>query len=398
MSAFLAIAALLAALALAFLLPPLLRVRAPSAAAAREEANAAIYREQLAELDADRARGAIGEEAYLLARRELERRIVAEAQVSSALAGSGTLRHRTAAIAVAVFLPVAASLGYWQFGNPGAMLAPPPPDVSNVTPEQMRELTERLWERMHAEPGDPQGWMLLGRSLAVFGDHERAAQAYARAAALLPKDANLLADYADALAMARNRKLAGEPLALVKRALAIDPEHVKALALAGTAEFERGDNAAAIGYWTRVLKLVPPDSEFARSVGSSIEEARRIAGTPAAQAELRLEGTVSLDPALFARVAADDTVFVIARPTSGARMPLAVARTTVAKLPYRFTLDDSMAMAPGASISGQSQVVVAARVSKSGNAAPQKGDIEGVSGPVVPGAKGIAIVMSRVID
>jgi cytochrome c-type biogenesis protein CcmH len=395
---FLAIATLLAALALAFLLPPLLRARAPAAAAAREEANAAIYREQLAELDTELARGAMSEEAYALARRELERRIVAESQSAALPASAGTLRHRSAAIAVAMFLPLAVSLGYWQFGNPAALLGTAVPDTSNVTPEQMRELTERLWERMHAAPEDPQGWILLGRSLAVFGDHERAAQAYARAAALVPADAGLLADYADALAMVRGRKLAGEPFALVKRALEIDPEHVKALALAGTAEFERGDNAAAIAYWTRVLRQVPPDSEFARSVGSSIEEARRLAGTPTAQAELRLEGTVSLDPALAARVGADDTVFVIARPTSGARMPLAVARTTVGKLPYSFTLDDSMAMAPGASISGQSQVVVAARVSKSGNAAPQKGDIEGVSNPVAPGAKGIAILMSRVID
>jgi len=398
MSAFLAIAGLLSVAALAFLLPPLLRTRTPAETAGREDANAAIYREQLAELEAELARGAIGEEAYSHARREIERRIVAEAHARSVATAREPRRQRAAALAVALFVPLVAALGYWQLGNPAAIRGVPAMDVSNVTPEQMRALTERLWERMHAEPGDPQGWMLLGRSLAVFGDHERAAQAYARAAALVPSDANLLADYADALAMASGGKLEGEPFALVQRALAIDPEHVKALALAGSARFERGEHAAAIEYWDRVLKQVPADSEFARSVATSIEEARRLAGAPATQSASSLRGTVKLDPKLAALAAPGDTVFVIARPASGARMPLAVARTTVRELPFSFTLDDSMAMAAGAKISAHASVVVAARISKSGNATPGKGDIEGVSAAHAPGASGIDVVMSRVID
>lgn len=397
MSTFLAISVLLAAAALAFLLPPLLRARPPAAVAGREDANAAIYREQLAELDAERARGTLGDEAYAHARGEIERRIVAEARARAVAADREPRRQRAAALAVALFVPLVAATGYWQLGNPAAIRGVPPVNVADVTPEQMRELTERLWERMHAEPGDPQGWMLLGRSLAVFGDHERAAQAYARATALVPGDAGLLADYADALAMARGGRLEGEPLALVQRALALEPEHIKALALAGSAQFERGDHAAAIGYWDRVLKQVPPDSEFARSVAESVAEARRLAGT-AAQSAATLEGEVSLDPALASRVSPADTVFVLARPASGARMPLAVVSTTVGALPYRFALDDSMAMTPAATISSHAKVVVVARISKSGNAAPEKGDIEGTSEPVSPGASGLRVVMKRVID
>lgn len=265
--------------------------------------------------------------------------------------------------------------------------------------------------------------MLLGRSLGVLGKYDRSAEAYARAAKLSPKDAGLLADYADALGMARGRKLEGEPFAIIKRALEIDPVHVKSLALAGTAEFERRDFAAAIGYWERVLKVTPPESEFARAVAGSIEEARTLgggalakkeapaakgkpalpekqasAGKPAPAGDQSLQGMVSIDPALAAKLSPGDTVFVLARPATGSRMPLAVARTTVAALPYRFKLDDSMAMAAGATISSQAQVVVAARVSKSGTAVPQKGDIEGASKPVAPGASGVNVVLSRVVD
>jgi cytochrome c-type biogenesis protein CcmH len=281
----------------------------------------------------------------------------------------------------------------------------------------MESLVERLAARLQQTPDDAEGWMLLGRSLNVLEKYDRAAEAYGRAARLSPKDAGLLADYADTLAMARGRSLEGEPFALIKRALEIDPQHVKSLALAGTAEFERRNYAAAITYWERILPVVPPDSEFAKSVAGSIAEARTLGDGALAKQEAQpakgkqtaapseasaknksLQGIVSIDAALAAKLSPGDTVFVLARPVSGSRMPLAIARTTVAALPYRFTLDDSMAMAAGATISSHAKVVVAARVSKSGNAISQKGDIEGTSEPVAPGASGVKVVLSRVVD
>ncbi|MCC6212292.1 MAG: c-type cytochrome biogenesis protein CcmI, partial [Burkholderiales bacterium] len=174
--------------------------------------------------------------------------------------------------------------------------------------------------------------------------------------------------------------------------------------------------AGAIAYWERILKLVPPDTEFTRAVQGSIAEARAMGGAAAApkkeakpgaapaqadQAPARgksVSGTVSLEPALAGKAAPGDTVFILARPAAGSRMPLAIARVTVAQLPYKFSLDDSMAMAPGATISGQSEVMVIARVSRAGSATPQKGDIEGSSGPVAPGATGLMVVLQRVID
>ena len=412
MTAFTILAALLTALAAAIVLVPLLRWRRAHFEASRVEANASIYREQLAELEAEAQRGAISSEEFTRASREVERRIVAEHSTTDSQKKFSRVNPRVAAVVVALFVPIFAGLMYWRLGNPGAIGGGELEGAHSVTREQMATLVEKLSARMEQTPNDAEGWMLLGRSLAVLGNYEGAAKAYARAVALTPKDAGLLADYADVLAMARGQKLEGEPFEIAKRALEIDPGHVKALALVGTAEFEQGDYKAAAEHWERILKSVPPDSEFGRSVSDSIAEARSRGGlaaaptpkAPAAQAKSApaasagVNGVVSLDPAVAAQASKDDTVFVLARPVSGSRMPLAITRTTVGQLPYRFTLDDSMAMAAGATISSQPQVVVVARVSKSGSAAPQKGDLEGASKPVKPGTSGIAVVISRTVE
>jgi cytochrome c-type biogenesis protein CcmH len=410
MMLFWSIAAGLTVAALLFVLPPLLR-RRTTAPDSRIAANAAIYREQLDELAAELQRGALTQEEFARASREVEHRIVAEhAGGAPALAA-----HRpafAAALALGLLLPLAVVLGYLQLGKPDALGGAPAEAPHTVSAEQLEPLVERLAARLKQTPDDAEGWMLLGRSLSTLEKFERAAQAYARASQLAPKDADILTDYADTLAMAQGRRLEGEPFALVKRALEIDPMHVKALALAGSAEFERRNFAGAIGYWERILKVAPPQSEFARSVSESIAEARKLAGgtpmreekaqaakgSPAQTGGKAVQGIVSIEPALATGLSPGDTVFVLARPASGSRMPLAVARTTVAALPYRFKLDDSMAMAPGATISSHDKVVIAARVSKSGNAISQKGDIEGLSSPVAPGTNGVNVVLSRVID
>jgi len=416
MTLFWMIAAALTVGALLFLLPPLVR-RRTTAPDARVAANAAVYREQLEELAAELQRGTLTKEEFERASREVEQRVVAEYGKPAAPQPAGWRPNTAAALAVGMLLPIAVVFGYLQLGNPDAIGGAAVATGHTVSPEQMESLVERLAARLQQTPGDAEGWMLLGRSLNVLGKYDRAAEAYARATQLAPKDAGMLADYADTLAMARGRSLEGEPFALVKRALEIDPQHVKSLALAGTAEFERRNYAAAIAYWERILKVVPPDSEFAQSVAGSIAEARTLGGGALAKQEAQpargkqssagkqapagnksLQGVVSIDSALAARLSPGDTVFVLARPVSGSRMPLAIARTTVAALPYRFTLDDSMAMAAGATISSHAQVVVAARVSKSGTAVPQKGDIEGASAPVAPGTSGVNVVLSRIVD
>ena len=146
-----------------------------------------------------------------------------------------------------------------------------------VDAQQIEAMVERLAQRMRENPDDPQGWVMLGRSYAVMERFPEAAKAYAAAVERVPNDAQLLADYADTLAMAQGRSLQGEPEKLIARALAIDPENVKALALGGTIAFEKGDYARAATLWERIVRDAPADSPLAQSVRASIEKARGLA-------------------------------------------------------------------------------------------------------------------------
>jgi len=216
----------------------------------------------------------------------------------------------------------------------------------------------------------------------------------------MPRDAQLLADYADALAMAQGRRLQGEPEKLIARALAIDPLNVKALLLAGTAAFNRNDYAGAVRHWERVLGAVPGESEMAQRIRASIAEAQgleagpRVAAKPETGAGFgEVMGGVKVAPELAAKVGPGDTVFIFARAEQGSRMPLAILRKQGRDLPAEFTLDDSMAMSPAAKLSDHARVVIGARVSKTANATPSPGDLQGLTAPVKVGANGVNVTI-----
>ena len=406
MTVFWSIAALLAAVALAFVLPALLGRRRATGAATPDAANVAIHRDQLKELDADLAAGTLSPEQRDEARREIEQRLLDDVRTGDGTRATPASGRRTA-IAVAAAVPIAALLLYFAVGNPAA-LAPGAAtrDGHAITREQIEGMVDRLAERMKENPDDVKGWTMLGRSYAVLDRHTDAAAAYANAVKRSEPDAQLLADYADALAMAQGRNLKGEPERLIAQALKVDPRNVKALLLAGTVAFQDKKFKDAIAFWERILKVVPPDSDIADSVRDSIADARKFAGTAkapppakpgAAPVAASVSGTVRLAPGVAVKASPDDTVFIFARPAEGPRMPLAVMRKRVRDLPTAFMLDDSMAMTPAAKLSNHAQVVVGARVSKSGNPAPQTGDLEGLSARVSPGATGIVVVISSEI-
>jgi cytochrome c-type biogenesis protein CcmH len=379
--------AALAVVALGLVLRPLL-YRKAQPAVSRREANISIYRDQLRELDADLAAGTLAQGDYERARRELEARLLEDVAAAPEPAPARASRALVAILAAAI--PAAAVGVYAVVGNPGALA--PLEEQHAATVQQLDAMVARLAARLRENPDDADGWKLLGRSYAALGRFNESVDAYAKGAARAPRDADLLADFADALAMARGQSLEGEPEKLVLRALEIDPRHLKALALAGTAAFGRRDYSGAVAYWERMLPLVPADSEDARSIRASIEEAKSRA---VARAPLR--GTVSLSPKVKERAAPDDTVFIFARAAEGPPMPLAIVRKRVRDLPLQFSLDDSMAMAPGMRISAFPRVVVAARVSKSGEAKPQPGDLQGASAPVANDADGIRVVIDSVV-
>jgi cytochrome c-type biogenesis protein CcmH len=384
MIAFWLIGALLAAGAVALVLRPMVR-RTPS----RRDANIAIYRDQLRELDGDLAAGKLAQADHARARTELEVRLLED--VAAPEAPQPRFGPRVA-WAVAAALPVFALGVYLVTGNPGAVTRP---DEHTLTVQQLETMVERLSAKLREQPDDVDGWRLLGRSYMVLGRFPESADAYAKAAVRAPRDAQLLADLADALAMARGQTLQGEPEKLVLRALELEPTNLKALALAGTAAFERREFGAAAAYWERMLAHVPPESEDARAIRSNIAEAR--AQTEKSGSANALRGTVALASSLQGKVQPEDTVFIFARALEGPPMPLAALKKQVRDLPFSFSLDDSMAMVPGRTLSSQQRVVVTARVSKSGKPTPQPGDLQGTSAPVANDAAGVAVVIDSVV-
>lgn len=416
MTLFWLLAALLIAGALLFVLPPLLRrsVKASATAEPNQALNIAVYRDQQRELDADRRAGTLSDEQYERAGIELERRLLDDVAQAPAPA-TAKPASRAPAMVVGLAVPLLAVGLYFAVGNPRALapVALPTNASKDVTPEQIEAMVAKLAERMKQNPDDPQGWAMLAKSYAVMGRFEDAVAAYGKAVERAPDNPHLLADYADALAMARGQSLQGEPEALIMRALKIDPDHLKSLALAGTVAFDKKDFAVALKYWEKLATLVPPDSEIARGVQSSIAEARglldsaggaaKAADKPAdtsaaANTATGVSGTVTLAPALAAKTAPGDTVFIFARAAEGPRMPLAILRKKVSDLPLTFTLDDSMAMSPAARLSGTPQVVIGARISKSGDAMPKSGDFQGFTKPVNHAAKNITIVIDTEVQ
>lgn len=408
-------AALLLAGALLCVLPPLLSRHARQVAATPSESNLSIHRDQLRELDAERAAGTLDEKQYLSARNELEGHVIADAGVPDSSAATVSADGRWVAAAMALLIPAASIALYVALGspisiNPPAVVAAETAEGQPhaITPEMIQTMVQRLEQKLQENPENPEGWMMLARSYTALGQYPEAAVAYANAASLEPGNAQLLADYADALAMANGRTLQGEPEDIIKKALQADPKNLKALALAGSVAFERRDYAGAISQWQKILELVPPDSQAANSVNASLQEARALSGEQPAAAQGAVtaaagggsvSGTVQLDPSLKGRVSDTDTVFIFARFADGRRgPPLAITRKTVKDLPLNFTLDDSMAMMPAFNLTSAGEVVVGARVSKSGNASPQPGDLEGFSVPVKVGATNLHISVASVVQ
>jgi cytochrome c-type biogenesis protein CcmH len=297
-----------------------------------------------------------------------------------------------------------AAAGYAWKGSPGLkpVAAVPVDPEEQAARQQIESMVDKLAQRLKDKPDDATGWLMLGRSYSVLGRFDEALPAYAKAVSLRGNDATTLADYADALAVKNGGQATPETDALVARALAAEPTHLKALALAGTSAFERADYAGAVRHWEKMAQGLPPASPDAPRLQASLAEARKrggLAAPPAtvAAAGASVSGTVTLAPALAPKASPADTVFIYARAAQGPRMPLAVFRAQVKDLPITYKLDDSMAMAPTAKISGAAQVIVSARISKSGNAIPQPGDLAGESAPVAPGASGVLITIGSTV-
>ncbi len=416
------IAMILATLALIF--PAILKPSQTVTTDANAEKRA-IFRQQFEEIEQDKVNGVLDATQYSVAKSELERRMLDEIGTES-VQTSGAKPDRRLAAALLVLLPLTSIVIYNKIGSPASVTIPAEaPNVQPVAAAQstaehnamagdIEPLLNSLKSKLEKSPGDGSGWALLARSYVELRRHAEAVPAYEKAVKAIPDDPQLLADYADALAVVNGHNLAGKPEELANQALKLDPHHTKALLLAATAAFNRKDYKLAIAHWELLQQDLPADSDILPEVKASLNEVYTLAGVkplvisekmktqPSAAeqqpvASAGVSGTVSIAPALASKLAPADTVFVFARATQGPPMPVAIVRATAKDLPYTYRLDDSSALMPGNKLSQANEVVIVARISKTGDAKPQAGDLQGLSAAVKPNGQSVDVQINEIV-
>lgn len=403
MTAFIVAAAAAVASVLVLLMRPYFGRLAPGESS-RAQLNAAIYREQFAKLEQDLGEGTLSQADYAQAKAELQRRVLEDTDVAdqqSSVVGA----PRKTMIGIALAVPIVAGALYLQIGTPAAMdpLAMQAAAAGHgqiTSPQELEQMVAALASKLEQEPGNLKGWSMLARSYKAIGRPVDAQKAFERAGSFIDDDPDALASYADVVA-SNAGTLAGKPTELIDKALRVDPNHPMSLWLKGTADFEQKKYPQAIATWERLVAMLQPGSDDARMLEGAINDARAKAGLPvaavaAAQAGATIKGTVELDPALKAKASPDDVVMVIAR-RPGTRMPLAVLRTRAAALPLQFTLDDSLSMDPNSRLSSVNEIEVEARISKTGLAKQEAGDLLSQAQTVKLGADGVALRVVKVV-
>ena len=309
---------------------------------------------------------------------------------------------RALAFGLTLVLGLAASVLYRMVGTPAGVMEPPAPSV--VMPHSLDKAIVALRDKLKRNPDAPEGWQLLGRSLSAQGDFAGSRDAFAKALSLQPDNADLMVDVAQARSFADpQRRFDDEAVALLQRALQLQPQHQRAIWFLGVAQRQRGQAAEAAKTWEPLLTQV--DADTAATLRVQIDAARAEAGlpalpaaSPAAAMPNALTVEVSLDPGLATRMRlrGDASVFVIARAPDGPPMPVAVEKHVLSELPLRVTLDDADSPMPSQKLSALTEVEVVGRISISGNAMRQDGDLE--SAPVrtrLPADKPVKLVLGK---
>jgi cytochrome c-type biogenesis protein CcmH len=408
-------ALVLTALVSSVILWTLLRQRIEPVVTNQAQANAAIYRDQLAELDNEFAQGTLDDTGLAYARDELKRRLLEDTPVSDPVQPRQMQRSVSLAVALAVLFPILGLSTYVALGNPQAM----DPQVRHGAASQdgnrpdMSQLADMLAKKLEANPNNAEGWVMLGRTYRSLQRGDEALKAFDKAAALDPDD-EIALERVELLADMRGGSFDGEPWRVIQGILKKDAKHYSALLLAGGASFTERKYADALRYWGQARAQLAPGEKDADGLDKAMAQAREQLGQqspPAKAAKSAPSGNVSAAPsqgtsvagkvelaaALRDKVSPNDTVFIYATPANGERVPLAIVRTTVGKLPMNFTLDDSTAMNPQRKLSGEAQVTLKARVSKSGNAMTQPGDLTGSLSSVKVGSRDVTLTINEAV-
>ncbi len=403
MTTFVILAALMVIAALAIIAPSLagrFKIRYSQV----DDQNIRIARENLIELRVELEQGRLDEQEYEQARKELESVLIQDISSDGAddMKLHKTEQGRMTLTALFILVPLLVTGSYYLYGTPVALDAQGTPAHTQVQPGQQHSLDQlitRLAERMKSEPNNIDGWLMLGRSYMSVKRFGQATSAYAQAYRLNNKNPEIMLFYADAMAMNQGGRITGRPLELINEALAIQPNNLKALWLLGMSQAESGNYQGAIQSWQTLLPLLKGDDRSTNEVKRLIALAHQKLGTSApattttsavpaqpaqtaTAAKASIKVRVEMDPALAGTYKPTDTLFIYARALQGPPMPLAAVRKQASELPLEVTLDESMAMMPAMSLSQFPQVRVSARISSSGNAARQPGDLIGEVKPV----------------
>jgi len=392
MSSFLIPAFLLLVLVLVLLLRPFIfppKVEATS----RRQMNAAIYREELEKLEAERIAGVINSVDYEIAHAEMRQRLFQDTNEEDDRSVMGS--SKVTVIGLCIFIAVLSVGFYWFLGD--ATRIAEQNTQQPMTQESVEKMVSEFAVKMEKDPSNLEGWAMLARSYRILGRNEDAAKAYERAGNFIDSDPQLLADYADVLAANANGNFTGKPLKLINQALKLDPNNLMALWLSGTASYTTGNYKAAVQAWERVAQQLPPETEESRSIQASIADARAKGGLSSkpVAAPKGISGKIEISADLKSKVKPGDIIMVIARKP-GERMPVAVLKTTVAEFPMSFSLTDALAMNPSAPLSQLSDASIEVRISKTGMAKPEAGDLISSPQTVKVGASNVRLVIDQV--
>ncbi|MFA5018793.1 MAG: c-type cytochrome biogenesis protein CcmI [Methylobacter sp.] len=392
---FLLIASVLILIAFLIVLPPLWR-KHPVAEADQDQRNIAIARQRLAELKDQLQAGALTQVLYDEQLVELEQALSDDLDIDSHV-NEAPSQGRWIALVLVLAIPFVAGSLYWTLGSDQSLTQENQTAAANqAVPEleKMKSMVAGLAERLKEQPDDAMGWTMLGRSYKYLQQYPQAAEAFEHAYKLIGEQPEIMLLYADALAFSNNEQLAGKPSELVFKALTMEPNNVTGLWLGGMAKAQTGDFAAAMDLWAKLEAQLPQGSEAQREIqvllaklatqmpeGAIQAEAKPVqpvATLPPSSAVASIDVQVSLAPALQKSANPGDTVFIYAQALSGPKMPLAIVRKQVSELPLTVNLTDAMAMMPTMKLSNFEQVKLLARISKSGDAMQQPGDLIGI--------------------
>ena len=380
----------------------LLRERKPVTQASQAKANAKVYRDQILDLDREHDSGHISDQEWQQSRDELSLRLLEDTSAVDDPAAKAEKPAIWTAVVLAVALPLGSMGLYMWVGQPEALnpMAAKTPD--QVDPKDLAKMAQTLAEKLQAKPDNLQGWVMLGRTYRALENFDAALKAY-DSALKLSADDDLKLERIEIIAMQRQGQFEGEPWNVIREVLQRDPQHFGALLTAGSASYAEGKFADALRYWEQARKPLDANNPDLEGLENAIAAVRDRLGMPPAKSSpassstsavtsgLNVTGQVNLSASLKSKASPNDVVFIYATPANGDRMPLAIFKTTVSQLPLNFTLDDSSAMTPDRKLSAAGEVMVKVRVSKSGNAMPQSGDLSGSLGPVKVGAKGLKL-------